>query len=106
MEPEGRKRYRRVEMDDRQAPPTGPRAAIRRGGVVVSRGGASDPELLMGGIPTTGADLNVSAGVVYSNLDSAFGDITRNGLPTRAAPSDDGTWCAVRDTKTGAILHP
>ncbi len=74
--------------------------------VVVSRGGASDPELLMGGIPTTGADLNVSAGVVYSNLDSAFADITRNGLPTRAAPSDDGTWCAVRDTKTGAILHP
>lgn len=62
--------------------------------VVVSQGGASDPELLMDGIPTTGADLNVSAGVVYSNLDSAFGDITRNGLPTRAAPSDDGTWCA------------
>lgn len=31
--------------------------------VVVSQGGASDPELLMDGIPTTGADLNVSAGV-------------------------------------------
>ncbi|MBE5477743.1 hypothetical protein E3G68_005076 [Mycobacteroides abscessus] len=75
--------------------------------VVTLRGEASDPELLMGAIPATGgAQLSVSAGVVHSSLDAAFDDIIRNGLPTHATPSNDGTWCAVQDIKTGAILHP
>lgn len=55
----------------------------------------------------TGA-LEVSVGVIYSNLGSALEDIIRNGEPTRLHPDEDGSWVAVRHIETGDIFeaHP
>lgn len=87
-------------INNRRKPIPEPRYAV-----VVSRAGQAEPELLMGGIAADGAGLDVPAGVVFSSLDDAQRHLRFNGLPTRENPRDDGTFCAIRDTRTGELVE-